>query len=279
MKAIKIKAFINAPLFCADPCYIVRSLITGSRTGVTMFAQQAVIVRSIIKNNQSFTRQVFLTTLLLNLVLGSNVAFSDTYDPVGIGIAGAIHALAYDPDDPHIVYAGGDMCGVFRSIDGGLHWELDNVGLTDSGRGNSRYVDDLIVISPNCGVSLSRCGVYAATQGGIYFKSVNATSWVSLTPANSYSFYGSNNALTTVVSAEPIPYSCFSYSQHDKILYAGAGHGNWSQDDIYSGYLTYNNFAPFGDSPSSQYSLWKLDLDTPNSSWTPILDTVRRQTN
>ena len=71
--------------------------------------------------------------------------------------AGApITALAVDPANPEVVYAGTSGNGIFRSRDGGANWTPFNEGLTN--------LDvRVLVIRPG-----RRGGLYASTSGGLF---------------------------------------------------------------------------------------------------------------
>ena len=84
----------------------------------------------------------------------------------GPGIAGQIHALAYDPARPDTIYAGGDTPGAFFSDDGGYSWSYFNDGFENDDLTRSSYVDDLLVIPSGA----TGQGIYAATHAGIYFR-------------------------------------------------------------------------------------------------------------
>ena len=92
----------------------------------------------------------------------------------------AVCALAFDPANPEIIYAGtgegyfnGDAtkgAGIFRSFDGGTTWRrLDGTGTADF-----QYVND-IVVSPN---NSSR--IYAATRRGIMRSIDGGASWTAV---------------------------------------------------------------------------------------------------
>lgn len=121
---------------------------------------------------------------------------------IGPGGGGWIEALAVDPHNPLIVYAGCDVGGVFKSVDGGETWQTANQGIeNDFIRG--------IVIDPN-----DSQVIYAATQGGVH-KSLNGgKSWAlkrtGFPPVSGDDFSAPVNTLTI--------------SPNDStILYAGIG--------------------------------------------------------
>lgn len=84
---------------------------------------------------------------------------------IGPGGGGWIKALAVDPHNPMIVYAGCDVGGVFKSVDGGETWQTANQGLEND------FING-IAIDPN-----DSQVVYAATPGGVHKSSDGGKSW------------------------------------------------------------------------------------------------------
>jgi len=181
--------------------------------------------------------------------------------PIGPGVAGQVHALCFDPDDPDIVYIGGDVCGVYRSLDGGEHWAPFRQGLVDTTEGEVTYVDDLLVLRNQPGVAPSRRGVYAATLGGLFFLPDGSDTWQLLTSRTHYSYYEDPSQ-----SAEPtpIPFSTLAYDAVEHVLWVGAGSSRWVANGLDGTYpdLNENTFSGFQSSPGEIYSMWRLCLDT-----------------
>lgn len=69
--------------------------------------------------------------LLLGLTLAGAAAVAERWTPLGPD-GGASRALAADPRDPDVVYAGTDGGGVFKSFDGGRSWRPSSRGLTNT---------------------------------------------------------------------------------------------------------------------------------------------------
>lgn len=69
-----------------------------------------------------------VVVLLLGLAL-AGAAPAERWQPVGPD-GGASRALAADPRDPDVIYAGTDGGGVFKSVDGGRSWRTSSRGLT-----------------------------------------------------------------------------------------------------------------------------------------------------
>ncbi|MEI7591554.1 MAG: hypothetical protein WCJ49_09670, partial [Deltaproteobacteria bacterium] len=74
---------------------------------------------------------IIATTLLLSVIsaiaIAENIRMSWT--PSGYGGGGRFTAIAIDPLNPLVIYIGSDVAGVFRSLDGGNHFELIGTGL------------------------------------------------------------------------------------------------------------------------------------------------------
>ncbi len=75
---------------------------------------------------------------------------------------GSILALAIDPANPAILYAGTDGAGVFKSTDGAGHWNAANTGLT-SITVNALAIDPVTPTTLYAGTS---AGVYKSMDGG-----------------------------------------------------------------------------------------------------------------
>ncbi len=90
---------------------------------------------------------------------------------------GQIQALAVDPTNPSIVYAGGDpsvvtnsLEGVFKSVDGG--GTFTHAYVTPS----SQIINDLRIdpVHPNRVYAATTAGVFASSDGGASWQSMNA---------------------------------------------------------------------------------------------------------
>jgi hypothetical protein len=116
------------------------------------------------------SRLVFLAALAVSLV---SCGGGDTYDKVvhtRLGLAGkTVLSLAIDPTVPSILYAGTDLFGVYKSVDGGANWIQLTSGLGDT------YVTALVV-DPNVHTTL-----YAGTwSGGVYRSIDGASNWAAI---------------------------------------------------------------------------------------------------
>jgi hypothetical protein len=91
--------------------------------------------------------------------------WADQHSGTGCGIS----AVALDAQIPSIVYAGSRYRGVFKSIDGGIHWAPVNSGLPDSGSGIS--VSALAADPQHSGT------VYASVAGGLFKTIDGGATW------------------------------------------------------------------------------------------------------
>jgi photosystem II stability/assembly factor-like uncharacterized protein len=95
--------------------------------------------------------------------------YGESWEPVGDGLELLdVHALAVDPRDPTILYAGTHGAGLFRSRDAGRSWQPARHGL------------DLAAIAALAVDPLEPFLVYAAGRGGLYASSDYGGSWALL---------------------------------------------------------------------------------------------------
>src|SRR2546427_451265 len=92
---------------------------------------------------------------------------------------GTITALAIDPQTPATVYAGTQVGGVFKSIDGGARWQAVNTGLVDVSliaaarlSGQPRANINALAIDP-----LTPANVYAAIGAGVFKSTDGGDNW------------------------------------------------------------------------------------------------------
>ena len=227
---------------------------------------------------------VFLSPVFL--VLPSCAALD--LQPAGPGGGGWLYAGAFDPSDDQTMLIGTDMCGVFRTDDGGSHWRPWNDGLmSDQGGDHDHisYVQDLIGVYRN-----NSTEYYAATLGGI-FHANSAGPWVRDTDINSYYYSFIDNEDGYTLYNKAIEFSSFAYSDSTDILYAGSGSNRtdyrfmeyWYGSDLWN-YSGIGN-AAYHYSPShiprtltnptshtGLESVWMKDLGA-SGAWAPISGT------
>lgn len=231
-------------------------------------------------------RIFFATALMAVFFVGQVGAQTAAYvDSIGPGIAGQIHALAYDPDDANTVIVGSDVGGVFRSDDHGLSWYSWSEGLQNTNLTLSMYVDDLYVLNDST-VAASYHGVWAATHGGIYYRPLDGGSWTlkSTSGGSPLSFSGMWEATDSGDKrtdqpfpdlSRPIPFSSLAYDPVDRVLYAGAGHGRWVDKNHPWAFYYPENFDETGTTKAGQYSLWRCDL-AGSGTWEYVQDAGNR---
>lgn len=111
-----------------------------------------------------------------------------TQPPVWIGPdGGRVVALAYNPQNPQIAYAGTWGAGVYKTEDGGASWKPVNAGL------GNLYINSLAVNPHNPSI------IYAGTYKSKLFKSTNAgASWYD-------SSYGiQDQAVVYTIAIDPV---------------------------------------------------------------------------
>lgn len=80
-----------------------------------------------------------------------------------------VHSLAFDTEDPNVVYAGTGTVGVLKSNNRGLSWEESNSGLT-------KYFVKSIAVNPDS------ADVYAGTRSGLFSSSNGGEEWTEASP-------------------------------------------------------------------------------------------------
>ena len=107
--------------------------------------------------------------------------------PAAYGGGGRFTALAVDQSDPQTIYVGSDVAGIFRSRDGGNHFEL-------VGKGLEGFAVADIAINP-----ASPHQVAALTDDGLYYSTSQGDVWVRVSGEIRYParFFGSRLLLFT----------------------------------------------------------------------------------
>jgi photosystem II stability/assembly factor-like uncharacterized protein len=108
--------------------------------------------------------------ILLAFLWASRPALAAEWTPIGPP-GGAVRALAVDPVDPRIVYAGTAGGGVFKSVDGGASWKAANRGLTD-------YRISALVLDPHAPGTLYVAAGTLPTSSGVFKSTDGGASWV-----------------------------------------------------------------------------------------------------
>ena len=136
----------------------------------------------------------------------SKVVPTPQWEPAGWGGGGYYWAAAFDPTQGGVIYMAGDVLGVYKTVDHGLHWRIINHGLTDYG------VYSLAVDRTHPQT------VYAATEGGLYKSTDGGENWTRLphTGRGELRITGERDVSTRCVAVDPTD---------SRIVYAGSPGG------------------------------------------------------
>ena len=128
---------------------------------------------------------ILLLSEISAIAIAGNIRVS--WAPSGYGGGGRFTAIAIDPSNPRIIYIGSDVAGVFRSRDGGNHFELIGSGL------GGFAVADIAVSHED-----SR-QVFVLTDAGLYLSINQGDTWTRLSEEIRYTsrFFGSQLLLFT----------------------------------------------------------------------------------
>jgi photosystem II stability/assembly factor-like uncharacterized protein len=124
---------------------------------------------------QIMRKRLYLFAQLTFLLLMANLANTRIYAATGTwrscsGLAGGtIYAMAIDPKNPAVVYAGTQFGGAFRSSNGGASWSAINTGLSALSI-YSLAIDPQI---PSTLYAGSYDGIYKTTDSGNNWRQVN----------------------------------------------------------------------------------------------------------
>jgi photosystem II stability/assembly factor-like uncharacterized protein len=110
-----------------------------------------------------------------------------SWHPSGYGGGGRFTAIAIDPSNPKTVYIGSDVAGIFRSPDGGNHFDL-------IGKGLEGFAVADIAINPEAPHQL-----VALTNDGLYYSINQGDTWIRISGEIRYpsTFFGSSLLLFT----------------------------------------------------------------------------------
>gem|GEM_PF-5131225 len=212
-------------------------------------------------------RSLSLTLLaLILLALADPAAMAVTDTQIGPGVAGQLHAVAFDPTDPDMetIYVGGDNFGVYRSTNLGGNWEPWNQGMEHANPKRTSYVDDILVVPPDPSNPTLQAGVYAATFGGIIYRPDEFSEWEHQTMDLTYDTHLMED------HGGAIPFASLGFDPETNMLYAGTGRARLDNANGYE-----EGYYPDHEVDGHR-SLWCRDLDAlagdPFADWTPVMD-------
>lgn len=90
------------------------------------------------------------------------------WEACGWGGGGYFWSCAYHPADDNVIYLGGDVCGMLKSVDKGRHWRFINKGIVDYG------VFSMAISRSNPDV------LYIGTMGGVCKTTDGGENWTFL---------------------------------------------------------------------------------------------------
>ena len=131
-----------------------------------------------------------ISTILLSILLSISASAENinlSWHPAGYGGGGRFTAIAIDPANPKTVYIGSDVAGIFRSRDGGSHFEL-------TGKGLKGFAVADVAINPALPDQL-----VALTDDGLYYSINQGDGWIRVSDEIRYPsrFFGSRLLLFT----------------------------------------------------------------------------------
>ncbi len=118
---------------------------------------------------------VFLFSFLVISPVFGQTQFS--WQNIGPGGGSDLHFIAIQPDNPDVIYVGGDIEGIFKTTDGGDSWQNINNNLAHLAYGGDVYWTNDIVIDP-----VNHQRIYFCSGAGLFRSEDGGQSWSLLYP-------------------------------------------------------------------------------------------------
>lgn len=131
---------------------------------------------------------------------------------IGPGGGSFLMSSAIQPDNEDIIYVGGDIEGVIKTVDGGTTWKVKNTGINGGNRPAGVYGIQEIVIDPS-----NYQTVYACTWAGAFKSTNGADMWELIFPVQ----LEEDNIFVSYLAVDP---------DNSDILYMGIGNADFNSD-------------------------------------------------
>ena len=174
--ALVVNPQIPGVVFCAGSTGVIRSTDGGSNWTALTPGLHAVPISSIaIDPQHSDALYVGSNGYPANSGVYKTSNHGDTWEAATLGAWDLINALAVDPTDANIVYAGTDI-GVFKSVDSGKTWTAVNAGLAPPQQATGvslliidpQHADTIYATSPD------RRGLFKSTDGAANWSMIKS---------------------------------------------------------------------------------------------------------
>lgn len=153
---------------------------------------------------------------------------SYTWQPANTGGGGYITGFVQDPKTPELLYARCDVGGVFKTTDGGKHWQACNNGLSKWYNHSVRS----IAINPSNSKIIYRCSgdMRNKTFYGSIHKSVDGgQSWKEVCTKVGYFGNGPTRMYGEVIAVDPFDESSVITAGYSDGIWVSENHGeNWT---------------------------------------------------
>jgi len=160
----------------------------------------------------------FMIIIIITIVFLNSVISFSQWQNIGPGAGSDLEAMAIQPNNPDVVYIGGDIEGIFKTTNGGVTWQNINNNLSNDFKDPGIYFIEEIIIDPG---DATYNTIYICTLDGL-FRSINGGGhWTLLYPKNP----------VTENDFVPISYLTIDPS-NSNILWAGIGEAHASLDGI-----------------------------------------------